>query len=237
MATATWAVVSEIDTLMSKFAADVNYGSDEQLEAGVVISNGTKTGLRRSILNFNLGPFPGVADDITAAKLALYVNGVTTPGELVQFERCTKPDGWAEDEATWNDRLTATPWDAGGGDKTEVDRVTTSVPDAFGFMDIPGFLALTKDAIEERDSILSIIAKMDDEADAGDSRRLRFNSRDSTNEPHRPTLTITYTVAEPAQPAAHRDTMPPRNARQPSRPRSPRRAAHGRRARQPRSPR
>lgn len=197
---ATWSVTADIDALLDNSNPDTNYETGVQLEAGVIITGEDKTSWWRSILNFDLSGFPGASGDITSAKLTIYVNGIVGSGWTVRFERCTRPFTWVEAEVTWNDYSTGNAWTASGGDLTQTDRASLTTPGGTPpvWVDVTGFKDLVIDAIDNRSDILSFIARQDDEAVAGSTRRLRFTSSElATKEP---ILEITYTVAGAALP-------------------------------------
>ncbi len=200
---ATWTVIADIDAHVEKVAGpDGNYGSSTELATNVTFSGGSKAFLFRSLMNFDLSGFPGDVADITSAKLTVDVLLVFEGGgDLVNVERCTRPADWVEAEVTWNDYNTGNAWTTGGGDVTGVDATSFNVPSSTGLFDITGLKPLTVDGIDNRSNILSIISSMDDEADAGANRGLKWRSSEATSGT-KPTLEITYgaVVANPGDP-------------------------------------
>ena len=65
----------------------------------------------RSLLQFDLSTLPAGAT-ITAASFNIFATG--TANQTVNIRALT--NGWNETQATWNNRLTGTPWTTAGGD-------------------------------------------------------------------------------------------------------------------------
>ncbi len=229
----TWSVVADIDSFLYNQSPDANYGSAENFNTTVIIIGGSKTVWQRGILNFDLSSFPGDVADFTAAKLTVDLIGVQNTGEQVDFERCTRPADWVESEVTWNEYSSGNSWTAAGGDKTDVDRVTTTIPASTGIKGIPGFKTLVEDAIDNRSDILSLIMRMDDESGSGSSRTFQVRSTEATaGEP--PTLEITYASPDTGRRSVPRS--PFGETARSARPAAPGRAFAGARTAQPSRP-
>ncbi len=239
MATSTWSVVAELDATMMQQTPDDNF-DDDVLPVDLLFFGGVKSFWRRSILKFNLGSYPGESDgsDITSAKLTVEVQSRENTGEQVDFERVDEhASDVVETEVTWNEASSGVSWTSSGGDTTPTDRATTTVPPVTGVLDIPGFKNLVIDALVNRSGDLWIIVRMDDEADAGDSRYMNFYSSEKAGVT-KPTLVITYTVPTTAQPTGRRSV--PRSSfgetARSARPAAPGRAFAGARTAQPSRP-
>lgn len=191
----TYSVDADIDSHMTFEDPNVNYGSSLALDVLILIIGGEKALMQRAILNFDLSGYPGEADgsDITAVKLVLDATLAYSGGDQMDFNRCTRPDTWVESGVTWYD-YNAGPWISSGGDLTVTDEVTWNITVGPGIKNIPGFKDLTVDALVNRGDILSLIAKLDNEADTGSSRGIIVHSTESTTGA-KPTLVITYGAA------------------------------------------
>jgi hypothetical protein len=100
-----------------------NYGvfwenNKDGLSPYLSVNTGLSWGTQRTLINFNLSSVPaGVTLD--SATLTLYATppnwgGNNTPGKPMEIYRVTS--AWAEDQVTWNSRLTGINWTAPGGD-------------------------------------------------------------------------------------------------------------------------
>ncbi len=97
-----------LDAYLDRGSVNLNHGGDTTL---VYDARGSTN--RRPILQFSMASIPAgaVIDD---AKLVLYMSAAAANPSSAEIHAVTPT--WNEGQATWNDRLTGTPWTTAGGD-------------------------------------------------------------------------------------------------------------------------
>jgi hypothetical protein len=141
---------------------------------------------RKSLIAFDLSAF---ASDWVASECLMYVRtfSVTNAGLVNLYNMLVS---WAELEATWNDRLTATPWDAPGltadvdYDSTVLDSVNITNAPAWFTFDIT---ALFNSWLSGSVSNLGILLQCPDLP-----TYVVFYSRNHSTPSNRPYLSITW---------------------------------------------
>lgn len=197
----TWEVDASRGLPVIETDPDSNFVGSVSANALIIIIGGTKTYWERSFTEFDMGAFPGAVGDITAAKLVLDLKAVQNEGELVNFDRIKAhpdsggsppyPADWVENEATWNDWKDSNAWTAAGGDLDVADRVQIAVPGSISVLDVLGFKDMVVEGFNNRNGILSICHRLDDESTGGSTREFRFHSYLATLGA-KPKLVITY---------------------------------------------
>ncbi|MGR3302396.1 MAG: DNRLRE domain-containing protein [Candidatus Scalindua sp.] len=115
---------SNADSALVANAPDDLQGTVTTIHAG--LSGGT---VRRAIVQFDFSALP-VGVSINSATLSLYHQFQSEgdqEGETFWAYRLTQT-GWAEDQVTWNDYLTSTPWATAGGDFTTTSGSSIALP-------------------------------------------------------------------------------------------------------------
>ncbi len=108
------------DTWLNQSSPGTNYDGDVY----DCVRSLTSSGNRRTILKFNISSIPS-GSTISSATLSLYYSskaGDTPTGRIYYAYRLTTTD-WVENSCTWN-----TPWTSAGGDYTETDGASATVP-------------------------------------------------------------------------------------------------------------
>ena len=159
---ATYSAYAKIDAHMDLVSKDANYGATASVELGGVFIN-DKSKFMRAIANFDVSALSGRTID--NAELRMLRSGLSNPGFDATIYRCTRPDGWTEGGVTWNKYDGSSDWTDAGGDFDEV----TPTPKAISALPSPGWNVFTgmkdfvTDAIDNRNGVVSLIIKADDE--------------------------------------------------------------------------
>jgi hypothetical protein len=176
------------DTEPPACAQETNTGSLEYFTI-----NGLDGNKNRALVNFDFSSLDDLAV-ITNASLRLYYNnnfGTSPVGDTVYARRLTTT-GWVESQATWNYYSTGNSWTAGGGDYTETNQTSMTVPSSYGWM----YFDVTSQAQYAQsyaEILYSLIMK--NEVDTV-NEYVAFASSENTSVPSlRPTLVINYTLA------------------------------------------
>lgn len=107
-------------------AVNTNYSSEQMVSVYTNSNN-----VQRTLLKFDLSGIPSGAT-INSATLKLYSNLFGATGGAnplnINMDVFRVTNNWARSQATWNSRLTGTPWDAGGGDYVGTTQVYNSAP-------------------------------------------------------------------------------------------------------------
>lgn len=163
---------------------------------GVAYSGETKAFLWRTIAFFDVGSIAG--GTITAAKLRLYTTGGRTGGAAAAtVYRCTRPLTVVESQFSWNNYKTGTAWTTAGGDYdgSTPTPVGFTHPASSGWHEITGLSGFVTDAIANRQSIVALLLRDDDE-DPGANAYVSYDSKEGTNAPQ---LVVTCTPRERLQ--------------------------------------
>ena len=108
---------------------------------------------------------------------------------------------WDEPEVTWEERTDTNSWSAMGGDYDASSKAAVTRQSSSLSLSTDLFKSIVQDAVDNRESVVSIILIDDQDADAGDTsypnREVRYYSSDHTTAGERPKLTVatgdTYT--------------------------------------------
>lgn len=132
---------------------DTGLLGDSLLSVNALIPN-----RKRALMDFDLSSFKRVAETITRAELAITQIGGTFTFRVISIRRLL--NRMTIDEATWNNRSTATAWDTPGGDFTSVNEIAFLATPASPteVVDITG---MVKDAVAAGDQSLQIIVMQD----------------------------------------------------------------------------
>ena len=156
------------DSYMNALATGVNYGSLAEVRVGAVYISAVKAVAHRAIGNFNVQALASAT--IVSAKLVQHVASATGTG-VGDVTRNTRPETWTEFGVTWDDYDGVVAWTAGGGDLDEVTpgNVAFTLPNATGDWEITGMAGYVTDAIANRNNIVSVILRLDDEDPGSDN--------------------------------------------------------------------
>ena len=113
------------DNFIYAFVPNANYGTSVSLALQALISSQ----VIRSILSFDIATIPA-GSIISDATLSLYYYSkpdLDPAGKTVLAHRMTELD-WEESTSTWNSHKTGNTWAAIGGDYTNTDVASTTVP-------------------------------------------------------------------------------------------------------------
>jgi hypothetical protein len=115
-------LIAAEDTDINGASPTTNYGASTDL---ILNQSGGDLGERRLLIRFDLSPIPPGAT-VTSAVLKLNKEWGVVAAVDVDLHRVAAP--WSEVEATWNDRVSGTPWGTAGGDydATLIARTTVS---------------------------------------------------------------------------------------------------------------
>lgn len=191
-----------------------NYGSDGSLIIGKTTAPAILHGLLATTLNSSGIPAGATINSISLT-LTVIGTGTTTNASgamnlnLHQLtgaftEGTGDASGNSANDATWNNRTTATPWTTPGGDysgilSTAADDPSTGTlgSETIVFASTTAFVAAAQTAFNTSTN-LSLLLKLNDTAEAENIRRAFFYASDDypTTE-YRPFLTIDYTIPEP----------------------------------------
>jgi hypothetical protein len=168
-----------IDSHLDGVSKDTNYGAATSIELGPVFIN-DKSKLMRGIGNFHVSALKGRT--INSAQLEMTRSGLSNPGFDATLRRCTRPADWTEDGVTWNKYDGTNDWTTAGGD---VDNSTptpvsfSALPDG-GLNVVTGLGPFVIDAIDNRNGIVSLILRADDE-DPPATAWVAWTSKDSAD--------------------------------------------------------
>jgi hypothetical protein len=112
------------DTFLDNSQQNTNFGADDIIDAD-------QSPLRRALVRFDLSQLPAGAK-VLDAKLQVYVENPIDEGDL---ELAPLTEAWAENEATWRNRVANTTWKSAGG--TAGASVAKFAPRAEGAYDVP----------------------------------------------------------------------------------------------------
>ena len=144
---------------------DNNYGSNTIAGIRVTEFGGEKSSLSRAIVNFDISALSGRT--LSAAKM-IVVPSVTDKNVTAIISRCTRPADWTEAGVTWNEYTIGAIWTSGGGG--DVD--DTGPPASVNYTthndnniehEITGLLAFATDALANRNGIVSLVFRLDEE--------------------------------------------------------------------------
>ena len=118
----------------------------------------------RSLMHFDLSSLPSgyIFDAYVEGTNLLPVGG----GVAAKARRLTQT-GWVENQVTYNNYATGTPWASAGGDFTSTDEADWVLPSGSGTARITNLAALCRDAVANRSSQLHLITMTVDEATDG----------------------------------------------------------------------
>jgi hypothetical protein len=104
--------IATVDSTIRIGSPTLNFGADALLNQGDYVSPHTAY---RSLMQFDLSSSP-VGQNVLSATLRLQLAppGTSNPAGTANIYRLT--NSWNEAQASWNNRLTSTPWSSAGGD-------------------------------------------------------------------------------------------------------------------------
>jgi hypothetical protein len=174
-----------MDTSINSASPTTNYGLSSTLTMN---QGGGDLGNRRLLLLFDIGPIP-VGATVSGAVLKLNKTGGDVGGIDVDVHRVTAD--WDSLEATWEERLSGSPWLVLGGDHDTPVLATTNVTtDAEYQWSDPALAALVDDWVHGVTSNQGLILGS---RDTGSQDRI-FASRFYSETSSRPRMAVTYTV-------------------------------------------
>lgn len=152
-------------------------------------------GAERALFQFDLGDITAGAT-ITACVLRLQVTaplGTPTAGKIARFIRTD----WVENQVTWNDYKTGTPWTtagiAGDGtDYTSTNQVSYTAPTGAGAFDFADIATLCQTGFDA-DGKVRLRLKQDTDTGTG-TNMFYGDSAESVTAGQRPKLTVTFTA-------------------------------------------
>ena len=178
------------DTYLAQLNPTTNYGTQELLRtydfAGA---------LQRPILAFDLPSYVGSLgiEEIVSASFRLYYYsyGSYNPKGKTVWACALTQDGWVETQATWNIYKTDNNWTTAGGDYTEVDKASTTVPTSYGWMtwDVTDIVL---DAFGGDDEVHLLVRMANEAQGSVTTSTTTWYSRESSQTTLRPQLVITY---------------------------------------------
>lgn len=175
---ATLTAEAAIDSLMEQTDPDGSHGSLSFSQHAIVYLGEDKLTWRRAIGNFDISELAG--STIDGARLVRDLYGISSGGQNAVLSRCTRPEDWSESGVTWNSYAPGQPWTAGGGDFDDAGppaKITYTEPTSTGPHEILGLQDFVTDALDNRDGIVSIIIRLDDE-DPGVSTNYVWRARE-----------------------------------------------------------
>jgi hypothetical protein len=171
-----------------------NFGTNTQIIVGLVNGNDRM----RGVLSFPLEDIPqgAVITDVTLELTTATQAGVGTLGDLALRALAATP---VENQVTWINRSTATPWATPGGDwlspvlATLPDIDATQTGTTHTFTASADFLNAVQDALDNEEPLDLIVYSPDAESQT-ENRFVRFASDDESDTALRPRLKITYSL-------------------------------------------
>ncbi len=180
------------DTRMLEVTPNTVYGGGTDLQ----IASQTAANAR-TLPAFDFTALPNSAV-ISSAILSLYYytyNATDPVGRTYWAYRLTQTT-WVESQTTWNNYKTDTPWIAPGGDYTETNGASTTVPVSYGWMSWDVTSIVQYSQVNEGKYTFFLLR------DGTESSATTYNayfhaSEYTTDTSLRPKLVITYTVPRP----------------------------------------
>lgn len=223
-------VTPSIDSTMSQKDPDTNFGALGTIGCGILRAGGAKDDTNHAIANFDVSAIPLDAI-ISGAVMHRLITLADPSPHSIDIQRCTRPTQWTENGVTWNKYDGVTVWTSGGGDRdnTTPPTLTEVEPVAPGPYDVSGLGGFVRDALDNRNGIVSIIISNTD-GDPPSTQRTKWLAQSFW------TITIDYTLATaPVQEPGRRGSIrnqggrparpfPPAQAQRPVRPYAPTRS-------------
>jgi len=171
-------LVPDADCRINQWTPASNYGTGS-LSIDVLYLGGAKDQNMRALMRWLIPPEIN-SNEFDLALLCLYGRSPVNPGVAAHVYRIDSGGSatyWIEDEATWNNRKAATAWTTAGGDYTNPN-VAFNTLAAIGWLTLD-ITALVKDAIDNRNRVLDLLLRLDDEAPGVDTQMI-WGSRDNS---------------------------------------------------------
>jgi hypothetical protein len=165
-------IVADIDSYMDGHDPDSNFGAGALINMGTVYQGGDKDALNRAIASFDVSQLAG--ETILAAEMRRALTLTAGAGADVTIYRCTRPAQWTENGVTWNKYDGSHDWASAGGDydATTPAPVGYTIPEDAGNHTVAGLKGFIDDALLNRNGIVSIIIRLDDEVPEATQREL-----------------------------------------------------------------
>lgn len=187
-----------VDTYFKQSTPTTNWGTNSELH-----TNNRSSYRQRSILSSDFSALDNAAT-ITNAVFSLYYYEWETSysdptGIQVDVDRMTRTN-WTETGATWNcarddnyDGTCDVNWTAYGGDYTETNKATTTIPASFGWVNW-NVTSIAQYAQANTSEILYALVKYATESDSVSHIPHFYSSDNTVNEAYNPKLVIDYTT-------------------------------------------
>ena len=163
------------DSYMDSVNPNTNYGN-VTIKMGVAVVVDQKGLQARAIGNFDVSILSGKT--INSAVLYRSFQGGVGTNVACTVYRCTRPATWTEAGVTWNKYDGTNVWTAAGGDMDG----TTPTPVAFQTGDNPltGLVNFVTDALNNRNGIVSLILRLDNES-PGESHWIAWENQEQSS--------------------------------------------------------
>ncbi|HSI33580.1 MAG: DNRLRE domain-containing protein [Phycisphaerae bacterium] len=189
------------DSTIRSDNATSNFGTAGE----VILGKTTAPAVIRGVYAFDLAAIPvGATIDAVSLRLVGSRDDTGSGSQEVTLELVALASTFAENEVTWNNRLSATAWGTAGGDLGATLSSTTANPDTFTGGSVMTFdstasLVSAVQSIADSDGVFYFAIKTESAVESANARRIFFVSGDAaTTVANRPLLTVTYTaVPEP----------------------------------------
>lgn len=198
MTTLTLRDTGVVDAHIQKNTATANFGT----AASFYVSASTVSTIYRALIKFaGLAP-PGGAVVVSSAVLTLKNRDAAASSRVLEVRRLLS--AWDELQVTYNNRLTATPWNVagviGGTDVNATVLATGTMPTAAETtfnVSGAGFTQYVQDVMNGVITDYGILLTAIDDTVTFDAIDRRIGARDNATATTRPTLVVTYTVSTP----------------------------------------
>ncbi|HYE21045.1 MAG TPA: DNRLRE domain-containing protein [Tepidisphaeraceae bacterium] len=171
----------------------------------VILGKTTAPAVIRGVYAFDLAAIPvGATIDAVSLRLVGSRDDTGSGSQEVTLELVALTNAFAENEVTWNHRLSTTAWGTAGGDLGATLSTTTANPDTFTGGSVMTFdstasLVSAVQSVADAEGVFYFAIKTESSVEAASARRIFFVNGDAaTTAANRPLLSVTYTpVPEP----------------------------------------
>lgn len=196
MTTLTLRDTGVTDTHIQKNTPTTNYGADQSF----YVSAATSANIWRGLIKFaGLAP-PGGVITVSSAVLTLKNKDAAASSRVMEVRRLLST--WDHLQATYNNRLTGTPWNVsgviGGTDVNATVLATGTMPtgaETFFNVSGAGFTQYVQDVMNGVITDYGVLLCVSDDATVFDTVPRRLSASNSTIATNRPTLVVTYTTS------------------------------------------